>query len=140
MAVALGVAAVANATPPPPPAPPRPFDDPSIAQRYEEWEEGHQQAIYDAAAKLAQVRIALREAQADYRGAASKAKLAAKEFAAARRRSLESLRELAILYARVKPVASAGDLQRLEERLEWGREWFANTESNTLEILEGLTD
>ena len=137
--VALAMAAAAAATPPPPPPPPRPFDDISIAERYEAWEESHEQIVYDASSKLARARFAIRgEAGPD--GVRVNPKVAAKDFATARRKTLDSLRELSVIYDKARPSASAGDLQRLKERLSWGYEWFTYTEANTLEILNAITN
>jgi hypothetical protein len=136
--LAMGLAVPATATPPPAPPPPRPFDDPALALRFEEWQQAFLRNVDDAAAKLAGARIAIRKADA---GAVpdSLAAKQAREFALARQRSLESLRPLVILHAETKPAASAGDLQRLQETLNWWREWFTNTEPNSLEMLKAVT-
>jgi hypothetical protein len=110
-----------------------------LALRFEEWQQRFLRNVDDAAAKLAGARIAIRKADAGAVPDSLAAKQAAREFALARQRSLESLRPLVILHAETKSAASAGDLQRLEETLNWWREWFTNTEPNSLEILKAVT-
>lgn len=137
--LALGVAVPANTTPMPPPPPPRPFDDPLLASRFEDWQEPFLRSVDDAAAKLVAARSEFRTADEAAVPDGSAAKRAAREFALARKRSLERLRPLIILQAEMKPVTSTGDRQRVEETLNSWREWFNSTESNTIEILEAAT-
>jgi hypothetical protein len=109
-----------------------------LALRFEEWQQTFVRNVDVAAAKLAEARIALRKADAGGVSDKLDAKRAARDFAIARKRSLESLRPLVILHAEIKLAGSAGDLQRLEENLGRWREWFTNTEPNSLEILEAV--
>jgi hypothetical protein len=122
----------------PAPPPPRPFDDPSIAQRFEAWQKTYDQCVSEAAIKLARARIIIR-AEENQGGVTEAEKRASQEFTAARRMSLEQLGELAKLHADVKSSASPGDLQRIEDALRRQREWFTSTEPNTLEVLETIT-
>ena len=125
---------------PPAPPPPRPFDDPTIARRFEAWERAFYRNTDIASTALARARTATRSRK-EHQGAISRVeKAAAKNFALARRHSLEGLRDLVRLNEEVKATASSWDRKRLESTILRQREWFTNTEPNSLEILEALTE